>query len=98
MKKHCPLCGRPMQHWGRTQAGTLRFFWPSCRKSTTSLRKDLTEKYIHERLDAWLAGKESLGFIANKDHKTRQALWKEFHPFFRSVAESSIFPVSPVRT
>ncbi len=87
-----------MQHWGRTHAGTARFFCHSCRKSTTSLRKDLTEKHVHERLDAWLAGKESLAFIAKKDHETRQALWKEFHPFFKSVAESSIFPVSPIHT
>lgn len=87
-----------MQLWGHTHAGSVRFFCPACRKSKTSLRKDLSEKYIHERLDAWLAGKESLEFVANKDHKTRQALWKEFHPFFKSVAESSLFSVSPIRT
>jgi hypothetical protein len=97
MNKYCPECHRSMQRWGKTKAGTTRFFCPACKKTTTSLRKDLTEEHIHQRLDKWLAGKDSLEFIAKKDHLTRQALWKEFQPFFKSVAESSIFPTSPIK-
>jgi hypothetical protein len=91
MKKHCGECGRSMQRWGKTRKGTVRFFCPACKKTSVRQRKDTEERHLLYAMDGWLDGKESLREVAERHHKTRQALWKEFHPFFDFVPE----PVVP---
>jgi hypothetical protein len=79
-----------MQKWGRTSAGNVRFFCPKCRKTTTWHRDDVEERHSLHQLEDWLTGKDSLSEIAGKEHKTRQALWKEFHPIFENFKEKEV--------
>ncbi len=83
-----------MQRWGHTPAGRIRFFCLACRKSEIWKRDDVAKRHLFHQLDSWLAGKESLKEIASRTHRTRQALWKEFHPLFDSTPD----PVIPPRT
>lgn len=90
MKKHCELCEKQMQRWGRTRKGTVRFFCPVCKKTATRERRDVKKRhYLHE-LDLWLGGKDSLSEMAAKLHKTRQTLSREFHPFFDFAPEPKV--------
>src|SRR5579872_3718188 len=90
MKKRCLECGGSMQRWGKTRKGTPRFFCPACKKTATRERKDALERHRLYEMDGWLDGKESLREVAERFHKTRQALWKEFHPFFDFVPEPAV--------
>lgn len=90
MKKCCERCGKKMQGWGRTKAGTLRFFCPVCKTTATRRRKDLSARHIRQELDLWLDGREPLKVMAREEHKTRQALWKEFRPLMDFGLEQKI--------
>jgi len=79
-----------MQRWGRTHAGTVRFFCPACRKSGIRQRPDVTERHLRRELDMWLGGKDSLSEIAATHRMSRQALSKKFYPFFYDVPEPAI--------
>ena len=87
-----------MQRWGRTSLGKVRFFCPVCRKTAIHKRDDLVKRHIAQELVDWLGGKESLGDIARKAHKTRQALSKEFHPLFLHTIEPLIPADTKVKT
>lgn len=90
MKKSCPDCARPMQRWGKTAKGTPRFFCPACKKTTVYKRKDTRRRHLLHEMDLWLGGKDSLSEIAGRSHRTRQALWKDFHSFFEAVPEPKV--------
>jgi len=72
-----------MQKWGKTKAGTPRFFCLRCRKTTAWERSDVKRYHRKERLIAWLTGVQSKKDIAKRYGVSRQALSKEFAPFFR---------------
>lgn len=76
-----------MQRWGKTKAGTARFFCSACKSTATRKRSDLEKRHLFNQLSDWLSGKESLTAVARMSHKTRQALWKEFHPLFSAASE-----------
>lgn len=88
--KHCPECGGPTQRWGRTSAGKARFFCPVCGKTAVRKRKDVIQRHIAHQLVEWLGGKENLVHVAERVHKTRQALWKEFQPLLLHDVEPLI--------
>ncbi len=90
MNKHCTECGGIMQRWGKTKKGTKRYFCFTCKKTGVWKRKDVVHRHIVQELNTWLGGKESLTEIAREAHKTRQAMWKEFHPLFLSVTDPHI--------
>lgn len=83
-----------MQKWGKTSAGNTRFFCPQCHKTSTWHRNDVEKRHSMNQLKKWLTGKDSLTEIARAERKTRQALWKEFHPLFENFKEKEI----PART
>jgi hypothetical protein len=90
MQKHCDRCDRPMQRWGRTAKGTARFYCPACKKTSVWKRKDVAASHIRHEFDGWLGGKDSMKEVAEKYHKTRQAMWKEFHPLFEFAQEPRV--------
>ena len=81
--KLCGTCGREMQRWGKTAAGTPRYRCFACKKSSTIHRDDTRLRHEKDRFTDWLAGVESASSIAKRFGITRQGLWKEFRPFFR---------------
>lgn len=87
-----------MQRWGKTAARKIRFFCPTCKKTTTWKRKDAKERNREYELDLWLGGKDSLSELAERYHKTRQALWKEFQPFLDSAPESTVPKDAQIKT
>jgi putative transposase len=97
MQKRCERCGKPMQRWGKTHKGTARFFCPVCKKTSVRKRKDNKTRHILYELDGWLDGKESLSEIGSRVHRSRQALWKDFHPFFEFAPEQVPQPGANMR-
>src|SRR6202034_1586502 len=76
--KLCGTCGREMQRWGKTAAGTPRYRCFACKKSSTIHRDDTRLRHEKDRFTDWLAGVESASSIAKRFGITRQGLWKEF--------------------
>jgi hypothetical protein len=97
MVKHCTECGGPTQRWGRTPKGRVRFFCVHCKKTSIKRRKDIELRHRIKELISWLGGKETLSDLAQHDHKTRQALWKEFQPLFQYNVEPLIPENTKVR-
>lgn len=87
-----------MERWGTTKAGTPRFYCKYCKISTTPQRDDVEHRHSLHQLEEWLSGKDSLSQIAEEEHKTRQALWKEFHPLISTIHEPEIPPGTKVKT
>lgn len=79
-----------MQRWGKTAAGTVRFFCPQCKKTSTRKRKDVTKRHRQYEMEKWLEGKQTLKDLSSRYHRTRQTLWKDFHPFFNLNSEPVI--------
>jgi putative transposase len=87
--KRCPHCKHSLQHYGKTAAGTVRFYCSSCKRTVTAKkRKDVRERHIRHELDMWLGGKDSLTEIAAHYKSTRQTFWKHFRPMMS-------FPFAP---
>lgn len=72
-----------MQRWGKTGAGTPRFFCLPCRKTAAWERADVKRQHRKDRLVTWLTGVQSKADIATRYGLTRQALSKEFKTFFQ---------------
>jgi len=79
-----------MERWGTTKSGTPRFYCKYCKKTTTAQRSDVQRQPSIRQLETWLSGKATLSAIASKEHKTRQALWKEFHPIIDTIHEPEL--------
>jgi len=80
---YCSVCGKEMQRWGKTVAGTVRYRCPTCKRSSTIHRPDTRERHDHDRLVAWITGPDSKDAIAKRYGVSRRALTKEFVPLFR---------------
>lgn len=81
--KHCEVCGRGMQRWGTTAAGTPRYRCSICKISSTIHRPDTHLRHDKDRLASWLTGVQNKTAVARRYGVTRRALSKEFLPFFR---------------
>ncbi len=89
--KYCPYCKHAVQRWGRTAAGSARFFCSACKRTIThKKRKDVEERHLRHELDLWLGGKDSLDEIAQAHHQTRQTFWKHLRPLLTFPFEPSI--------
>jgi hypothetical protein len=88
--KLCATCGREMQRWGKTAAGTPRYRCLACKKSSIIHRPDTHLRHDRDRFVAWLTGVESKAAIARKYGVTRRALSKEFKLFFRENPNAGI--------
>ena len=71
-----------MERWGKTKAGTPRFFCLRCRRTAVWERNDVQQRHRKERFVTWLTGVENKITIARHYGLTRRALSKEFRPFF----------------
>ncbi|HWC58028.1 MAG TPA: transposase [Candidatus Paceibacterota bacterium] len=95
--KHCPYCHHLLQRYGYTNAGTKRFFCPSCERTVTAhKRQDVTERHLRHELDQWLGGKDSLTEIAKRYHSTRQTFWHHFRPIMSFPFAPAILHDKPV--
>ena len=81
--KYCGKCGKNMQRWGKTAAGTSRYRCFVCKRSSIIHRSDTKSRHNKDRLISWLTGVQNLSSKTKSLHITRQGLWKEFRPFFR---------------
>lgn len=57
--RYCPTCRTKLQRRGLTKAGAQRWLCPSCAKSATKPRADLSRGLLLERFVGWLLGKQS---------------------------------------
>src|ERR1700684_2386377 len=96
--KHCPYCRHEIQRWGKTAAGTVRFFCSSCKRTITKrARTSYSERHLRYELDLWLDGQDNFSDIAKRYQPTRQTFWKHFRPIFSFPFEPSI-PKEPMHT
>ena len=79
-----------MQRWGKTKAGTHRFFCLRCRKTDTWKRGDVRQGHHKERFITWLTGVENKKEIAKRYGITRRALSKEFRSFFQQNPNAEV--------
>lgn len=85
MKKHnkvYEICCLRMQSYGKTAAGTKRYFCPSCNKTSVIKREDTRLRHNKDRLVAWLTGVENKISIAERYGVSRRTLSNEFKTFF----------------
>jgi hypothetical protein len=89
--RYCPYCKHSTQRWGKSAAGTARYFCPACNRTTIRrARTRIKERQLRYELDLWLGGKDNLREIAERYHSTRQTLWRHFRPIFSFPFEPSI--------
>ncbi len=88
--KYCEKCGKQMQGWGKTAAGTPRYRCLACKRSSIIHRSDTKSRHDKDRLVSWLTGVQNLSSKTKYLHITRQGLWKEFRPFFRQNPNAEI--------
>lgn len=84
-----------MQRWGKTVASTVRFYCPSCQKSSVRKRSDVIEAARYHLFVAWLTGTKSLTEIAKSRHISRQSLAAWLRPF-RKTCPVPLVPGEPV--
>lgn len=71
-----------MQSYGRTAAGTQRWYCPVCAVSRVRRRPDTTLRHLRRWFVRWLLGDESLTDLATKFAVTRQTLSEWFEPLW----------------
>ncbi len=87
-----------MERWGKTKAGTPRFFCLRCRKTAVWKRNDVRQRHHKERFIAWLIGVENKNKIAKRYGLTRRALSREFQSFFRQNPNPEILQEFKIKT
>ncbi|PIU36363.1 hypothetical protein CO008_02270 [Candidatus Roizmanbacteria bacterium CG_4_8_14_3_um_filter_36_12] len=73
-----------MQRWGKTAAGTVRWYCPVCRNSRVKSRTDVTIKSTYELFLLWITGTRSLEDIAHQYHVSIQSVHSWFKPYWDS--------------
>lgn len=81
--KLCLTCGREMQRWGKTAAGTPRYRCSPCAISSVTHRPDTKIRHEHDRFVAWLDGVDDKDAVAKRYGISRRTLTKEFKQFFK---------------
>jgi hypothetical protein len=73
---HCPTCNIKLQKWSKTAAGTQRWRCPTCTKTQTRKRPDLSRVFTLDRFVTWLMGKQSQVELKGSDRTWRaQTSW-----------------------
>jgi len=94
-----------MQRYGRTAAGTSRWYCPNCRVSAVRQRPDSTLRHLRRLFVSWLTGVNTLTTIARHFGATRKAVTEWFEPLWndplplprRVVVDGQILIVDGVR-
>lgn len=79
------MCGRPMQRWGRTSTGKIRWFCRFCVQTRTQRRADTADRWALRLFRKWLIGTESLVSIAADTNCTIQTLLNRFSDFWDNL-------------
>jgi len=81
-----------MSKWGRTAAGSVRWFCQVCKVSRTRTRRDNRERTRLSLFVRWLTSKASLADIAKQNAVSPRTLLRWFEPLWRHA------PVPRIRT
>ena len=74
-----------MQRYGRTAAGTQRWYCSSCASSTVRKRPDTKERHHRTLFTRWLTGNRSLSEIADDYGVSRRTLVRWFTPLWEQI-------------
>lgn len=72
-----------MQKYGKTSKGTIRWYCPSCHKTSVRKRIDLTEKYTRQVFSRWSTGNQNLTEVAREKHLSREALSRRLSKYYQ---------------
>lgn len=81
-----------MIRWGKTKAGSIRWFCGTCKVSGTRKRKDNRERMRLFLFVHWLTSKDTLTDIGNDVGVTIQTLWRWFEPLWEHPPSSLPLP------
>lgn len=74
--RYCSACHSKLQKWSKTAAGTQRWRCPTCAKTQTLKRTDLSRALLLECFVAWLLGKQAQSELKMPDRTWRaQTAW-----------------------
>lgn len=73
-----------MQRWGKTAAGSVRWFCIHCRKSTMRSRPDISRGAQYALFVRWITGTKSLTDVASVSHVSRWTVTGWFRPFWET--------------
>lgn len=86
-----------MQRWGRTSAGSIRYFCRFCSLSSTRKRTDNRQRNLRRSFLRWITGTTPLAVLARQSHLTIQGLLKRFESFWHHApAPRSWHPASEI--
>lgn len=74
-----------MQKWGKTAAGSVRWYCKNCKISGTRKRKDNLVKTRLSSFTTWLLGKETLSNIAQDHGVSPRTLLRWFEPLWQRM-------------
>lgn len=87
-----------MQRYGKTTAGTQRWFCLSCQNSCVSVRIDTTKRHYRDAFERWLCGEESQREIAQRFQVSRKTIYHHFHSFFQESWQCRFTISQPIDT
>lgn len=79
-----------MQRWGKTAAGSVRWFCVHCRKSTKHSRPDVSRDAWYALFVRWITGTKSLTELASLSRVSRWTMTRWFQPFWQIRLEPII--------
>lgn len=85
----------PMQRWGTTSAGKIRYRCVRCKKSTIHRRQDSKARVYQKLFVRWLTTSTHLGQIAQRNHLTIRTLANRFKPLWHHLPQPRISLPSP---
>ena len=89
-KKKCSECSKPMQRWGATSTGKIRWRCRYCETSSVRSRKDNRHKKRLSLFVRWLTSKKSLEEISSEVRVSVTALREWFAPFWNTPPQPEI--------
>src|SRR3990167_11469001 len=82
----------PMQKYGKTGKGTVRWFCKHCKKSSVRTRPDTKERYAQKRFSSWTTGNQNVTEVAHQRRISRETLSRQFAKYYHQ----DLPPIIPV--
>jgi hypothetical protein len=85
-----------MQRYGKTAAGTQRYYCRSCHISGIKSRTDITQRHWKDIFVSWLCGEASERELAQRFQVSRKTIYHHFRPFFQESYQCRFTTSQPI--
>ena len=76
-------CSNPLQRWGKTVAGRIRWYCITCKTSSVRKRIDITTRARYHLFCSWITGTQSITQIAHQAGGSRQTITTWFMSYWQ---------------